>query len=137
MNLALMITIALAVAIVMYIQINKLTQKIDNNPNNMLSYGDFCDAICNELTSLKETFLDDKSLNLITKKQFDEKIDDFIREIKFIQTMNANRQNSEIWENSLFNFLDKVDKFISENTKNGQENADELRNKLMISYKKI
>lgn len=137
MNLALMITIALAVAIVMYIQINKLTQKIDSNPNNMLSYGNFCDAICNELASLKETFLDNESLNLITKKQFDEKIDDFIKEIKFIQTMNANRQNSEIWENSLFNFLDKVDKFISENTKNGQENADELRDKLMISYKKI
>lgn len=131
-----MITIAAMVAIVMYIQINKLTKKIDEDPNNTSVYNKFCEAINNELMGFKEQFLNDESLNLISKSEFDSKIDDFIKELKFIQTMNANRKDSKIWENSLFTFLDKIDKFINTNTKNGEENADRLRNNLMLTYKK-
>lgn len=131
-----MITIACMVAIVMYIQINKLTRKIDSDPNDISVYQNFCDAIFHELDSLKERFSNDENLNLISKSKFDEKIDNFIKELKFIQTMNANREDSKIWESSLFEFLDKIDKFISQNTKNGETNADELRNKLMLSYQK-
>ncbi|ASM34305.1 thioester dehydrase family protein [Campylobacter sputorum subsp. bubulus] len=136
MNLGLMITIAAMVAIVMYIQINKLTKKIDEDPNDTSVYNKFCEAINNELMGFKEQFLNDESLNLISKSEFDSKIDDFIKELKFIQTMNANRKDSKIWENSLFTFLDKIDKFINTNTKNGEENADRLRNNLMLTYKK-
>ncbi|ASM37655.1 MAG: hypothetical protein SPI03_08385 [Campylobacter sputorum] len=136
MNLGLMITIAAMVAIVMYIQINKLTKKIDEDPNDTSMYNKFCEAINNELMGFKEQFLNDESLNLISKSEFDSKIDDFIKELKFIQTMNANRKDSKIWENSLFTFLDKIDKFINTNTKNGEENADRLRNNLMLTYKK-
>ncbi len=131
-----MITIAAMVAIVMYIQINKLTKKIDEDPNDTSMYNKFCEAINNELMGFKEQFLNDESLNLISKSEFDSKIDDFIKELKFIQTMNANRKDSKIWENSLFTFLDKIDKFINTNTKNGEENADRLRNNLMLTYKK-
>lgn len=131
-----MITIAAMVAIVMYIQINKLTKKIDEDPNDTSVYNKFCEAINNELMGFKEQFLNDESLNLISKSEFDSKIDDFIKELKFIQTMNANRKDSKIWENSLFTFLDKIDKFINTNTKNGEENADRLRNNLMLTYKK-
>lgn len=131
-----MITIAAMVAIVMYIQINKLTKKIDEDPNDTSVYNKFCKAINNELMGFKEQFLNDESLNLISKSEFDSKIDDFIKELKFIQTMNANRKDSKIWENSLFTFLDKIDKFINTNTKNGEENADRLRNNLMLTYKK-
>ncbi len=131
-----MITIAIMVAIVMYIQINKLTKKIDEDPNDTNMYNKFCEAINNELMGFKEQFLNDESLNLISKSEFDEKIDDFIKELKFIQTMNTNRKDSKIWENSLFTFLDKIDKFISTNTKNGEKNADRLRNNLMLTYKK-
>lgn len=129
-----MITIAAIASIIMYIQIKKLTKKIDSNPNDISVYINFCDAISRELTALKSNFLNEDSLNLISKSEFDEKIDDFIKELEFIKTMNANRQDSSVWENALFTFLDKIDKFISENTKNGEKNADELRNRLMVNY---
>lgn len=129
-----MITIAAIASIIMYVQIKKLTKKIDTDPNDMSVYINFCDTISKELTALKSNFLQDDSLNLITKSEFDEKIDDFIKELEFTKTMNINRNDSKIWESALFSFLDKIDKFITTNTKDGEKNADELRNKLMISY---
>lgn len=72
---------------------------------------------------------------LNAKSEFLSKMDDFIKEISFIKVSNINRRSSEIWEQKLFEFLDKFDKFIIQSAQNGENLAQEIRSNLMRSFR--
>lgn len=150
LSVELMLIAALICADVIFLQIKKFEKKPENS-DDFSKYLAFCDEICGEIERVKDLAksqdffkerLSDKmgeispkdDENLAQKAEFLDKMDNFIKEISFIKSSNANRHNAEIWEQKLFEFLDKFEKFIILSAKNGENLADEIRKKLMKSF---
>lgn len=141
--------VIIAVAVVLYMQIQRLTKSIDekqaveqnstkkasSNASLSAKYGEFCEAINSELRELKNIALYDDGLkDEEFKDKFLESLSDLSKKLAFIETMNSNK-NSEKWESELFALLNKLNDLVERNLKNGEKIADEIKNRLEARYK--
>ena len=139
--------IIIIVAVVLYIQIQKLTKNIDinilNQPEDQnlpvvtqaQKYKNFCGAIDKELREIKNIVLyDDELKDENFKDEFLENLSNISKKLTFIETMNSNKNVSK-WENELFSLLNNLNSLIEENLKNGEKIADELRGRLQKEFK--
>jgi thioester dehydrase family protein len=141
--------VIIAVAVVLYMQIQRLTKSIDekqaveqNSTKKATSdtgisakYGEFCEAINSELRELKNIALYDDGLkDEELKDKFLENLSDLSKKLAFIETMNSNK-SSEKWESELFALLNKLNDLVERNLKDGEKIADEIKNRLEARYK--
>lgn len=129
-DLFIMLAGVLMVGSLVFLNIKKITDDIDvkgmqNNQNEKENhtYERFCDFIVLELTKIKDG-----------NEDFDEKIDDFIRQIKHIRNMNTNSSKS-VWSQKIAEILMKIDEWLR--TSNKELLADALRNKLKDEFSKL
>ncbi|MGP1484551.1 MAG: hypothetical protein ACTTJC_00380 [Campylobacter sp.] len=138
------------VAVMLYMQIQKFTNNIDENAvtdrqndqkalnfDKNQKYKLFCQAIDGELRELKNVILYDSELkNENFKDKFLENLSDMSKKLTFIETMNSNK-DAQKWENELFTLLDRLNTLIQDNLKNGDKIADELRERLQNTFQKL
>nr|MBP3724605.1 hypothetical protein [Campylobacter sp.] len=121
-DIILMIGAALVAGFLIYININKLAPKLDVGINKYLV---FCEQILKEIDEISTLCDDNNDLVAIKSK------------IKLITQFHANNNNSQIWEEKLFEVLSDLDKFIKTNIKDGEKIADELRSRLQSKFNQI
>lgn len=124
-DLFLMLAGVLLVGSLVFLNIQKISDEInqENKKEANNSYIKFCDFITLELAKIK---CDDES--------FDEKIDDFIREIKHIKSMNVNSQKG-IFSQKIAAVMLRVDEYLKEQNK--ELLAQSLKNKLKDEFYKL
>lgn len=124
-DLFLMLAGVLLVGSLVFLNIQKISDEINKENAEELNNGyvRFCDFIILELAKIK---CDDES--------FDEKIDDFIREIKHIRNMNTNSKN-DIFSQKIAAVMIRVDEFLKEQNKELLANA--LKTKLKDEFYKL
>ncbi|MSN97089.1 hypothetical protein F1B92_07945 [Campylobacter sp. FMV-PI01] len=140
-NIEIMFVVALVIGIIIYIQIQKITQNIDDKESQVSidKYIKFCDIISD---TIEEIYKDIKLENIelkdnLSKDEVLEKLSILQKELVFLQNMSNGNKSSKSWEERLFAFLSKFDKIIDDYIKNGQEKNDEIRIKLQNSYKDL
>lgn len=137
-NYTLMFFVAVIIAGVIYLQIQKAALKADEAEilqNDPSRYFKFCDIIDRKLRVLRDFVKNEASLKTgVNENEILNEIANFSREITFIQTSHATNQNPKIWESKLFEFLNKIDEFLVGNFENGEEIADKFRQNLMNEF---
>ncbi|MBE3609172.1 hypothetical protein [Campylobacter californiensis] len=135
--------LAIAAAMFLFFQIQKLTRKLDkeealkpisgsgtaNNTNkqNSKNYQGFCDAIDNEIRLLRQDALNNDILkNEENRDKFLEELSNISKKLTFIQTMNANK-DAQQWEAQLFEILNRIEVLVDENFKEAQAINDRTR----------
>ncbi len=140
-NYTLMFVVACIVGFILYRQIQKISDRADEEEimqNDPARYVKFCDTIDRNLRSLSDSIKNEDVLEQnANEDEILNQIANFSREITFIQTSHSTNENPKIWENKLFEFLNKVDNFISQNFKNGNEVADKFRQNLMNEFQNL
>ena len=140
-NYTLMFVVACIVGFILYRQIQKISDRADEEEimqNDPARYVKFCDTIDRNLRSLSDSIKNEDVLEQnANEDEILNQIANFSREITFIQTSHSTNENPKIWENKLFEFLNKVDNFISKNFKNGNELADKFRQNLMNEFQNL
>lgn len=143
------IVVSLAVAAIIYMQIQKITKNIDqngtlanNSPENLRQisvqkYKDFCELINSELRELKNMALyDDMLKDAELKDSFLESLSEMSKKLTFIETMNTAR-NPDKWESELFEVLNRLDELVEANFKDGERVSDEIRDRLSAEFAKL
>lgn len=124
---------------VLYLSVNKLTKKIDEEGEAFLmpslSYDGFCDAIIEELDILIDLINKDK-IESKNKANSLEELDNFKRQLKYTKSINISK-GTESWQEALTKYLLKIDDFLKTNLNKGEEIADLLRNNLGEKFKKL
>ncbi|QKG29429.1 hypothetical protein [Campylobacter sp. RM16187] len=146
---SMMIVVSLAVAIILYMQIQKITKNIDqngtlanNSPENLRQisvqkYKEFCELINNELRELKNMALyDDMLKDAELKDGFLQSLSEMSKKLAFIETMNTAR-NPDKWESELFEVLTRLDELVEANFKDGERVSDEIRDRLGAEFSKL
>lgn len=147
MNSSILFYVILAAAafLTLFYAIKKLTEQIDLQESEVLEkpkadiYPEFCDFIASQIESLKELVNSDK-LELTKAEDKDlllEKLSDLNRKLTFIQTMNLSKKNDEIWQKELFSFLKELENALLTHLKEGEQEADKLREKLMHEFESL
>ncbi|TKX32142.1 hypothetical protein [Campylobacter estrildidarum] len=127
----------------LYFAVKKITSNIDERvlfePIKADIYPKFCDLIDEKIREFKDRVQNQNLILKIQEKQdeFLEKLGDLSRELTFIQTMNLSNKSDDIWQNELFNFLKKLENVLLEFLKNGEEEAENLRDFLMNEFEKL
>ena len=137
-DIILMLITVLIVGAVIKQQLGKVTQNIDNEELNpdFSYYADFCNAIDQKLSWLKELVQNGEINDISDKDKLLENIANFSKELAFIQTMNTNR-NKQIWEEKLFGFLSKVDDFVISNLKDAEAISQKIKEDLKAEFDKL
>jgi hypothetical protein len=139
------------VAFIMMRQINKVTQRVDNNPLSRASTGDYeryakFSAIIQEYVREIKSSLDstkeqtERSFKLQEGKnetQALEKLSDFIRKLVFFETMMAKQKSTKEIEADLFEVLNGLENFLIEFCEDGENLAEALREKLLEGYESL
>ena len=140
-NYTLMFVVACIVGFILYRQIQKISDRADEEEimrNDPARYVKFCDTIDKNLRNLSDSIKNEDVLEQnANEDEILNQIANFSREITFIQTSHSTNENPKIWENKLFEFFNKVDNFISQNFKNGDEVADKFRQNLMNEFQNL
>ena len=140
-NYTLMFVVACIVGFIPYRQIQKISDRADEEEimrNDPARYVKFCDTIDRNLRNLSDSIKNEDVLEQnANEDEILNQIANFSREITFIQTSHSTNENPKIWENKLFEFLNKADNFISQNFKNGDEVADKFRQNLMNEFQNL
>ncbi|MEE3704304.1 hypothetical protein V2I29_01730 [Campylobacter sp. CX2-8023-23] len=135
-DLIIMALAVLVVGVILYKQINKVTQNItteDENPN--LAYSKFCGEIDNQIDILRQIALDNGILYPDKKDEILENLSDFSKELVFIESLNS--KDSTKWQSKLFDLLSRVDDFVELNFINGKEIADKVKNSLKTEFNRL
>ena len=124
-DLFLMLAGVLLVGSLVFLNIQKISNEMDKQNKKEVdnSYEKFCDFIIDELSKIK-----------CNDEIFDEKIDDFIREIKHIKSMNVNSKKG-VWSQKIAAVMLRVDEFLKEQNKDLLANA--LKTKLKDEFYKL
>ena len=96
-------------------------------------YPQFCELIFDELYILKDKITND-TFTLKpneNKNQCIELLDEFIRKLNHIKSMNLSTQNHKKWEEELYGFLDALENFLDDVLENGKDINEQIRAKLM------
>ncbi|WP_086241351.1 hypothetical protein [Campylobacter devanensis] len=135
-DLIIMAVAVLIVGVILYKQINKVTQNItndDENPN--LVYSKFCDAIDNQIDILRQNTQEDIILEPNKKDEILEALSDFSKELVFIESLNS--KDSDKWQEKLFGLLSRIDEFVEKNFINGKDIASDIKDNLKIEFDKL
>ncbi|WP_086238396.1 hypothetical protein [Campylobacter devanensis] len=135
-DLIIMAVAVLIVGVILYKQINKVTQNItndDENPN--LVYSKFCDAIDNQIDILRQNTQEDMILEPNKKDEILEALSDFSKELVFIESLNS--KDSDKWQEKLFGLLSRIDEFVEKNFINGKDIASDIKDNLKIEFDKL
>ncbi|WP_096027217.1 hypothetical protein [Campylobacter lanienae] len=135
-DLIIMALAVLIVGVILYKQINKVTQNItinDENPN--LAYSKFCSAIDDQIDILRQKVLENQILNQDNKDEILENLSDFSKELVFIESLNS--KESDKWQEKLFELLSRIDEFVEQNFINGKNIASDIKDNLKIEFDKL
>jgi hypothetical protein len=140
------IVIAAIVIVIMIKQINRITNKLDADEENIIQpprlYANFAGLIQDQIRSIRvdiESKNDDVKFVLLDEANAAEaleKLSDMIRKLVFFETM-IGMKNGKNTEAQLFEILNELDIFITNRIKNGEALADEIREELAASYKQL
>ena len=135
-DLIIMALAVLIVGVILYKQINKVTQNItinDENPN--LAYSKFCSAIDDQIDILRQKALENQILNQDNKDEILENLSDFSKELVFIESLNS--KESDKRQEKLFGLLSRIDEFVEQNFINGKDIASDIKDNLKIEFDKL
>ena len=135
-DLIIMALAVLIVGVILYKQINKVTQNItinDENPN--LAYSKFCSAIDDQIDILRQKTLENQIVNQDNKDEILENLSDFSKELVFIESLNS--KESDKWQEKLFGLLSRIDEFVEQNFINGKDIASDIKDNLKIEFDKL
>ena len=135
-DLIIMALAVLIVGVILYKQINKVTQNItinDENPN--LAYSKFCSAIDDQIDILRQKALENQIVNQDNKDEILENLSDFSKELVFIESLNS--KESDKWQDKLFGLLSRIDEFVEQNFINGKDIASDIKDNLKIEFDKL
>lgn len=135
-DLIIMALAVLIVGVILYKQINKVTQNItinDENPN--LAYSKFCSAIDDQIDILRQKALENQIVNQDNKDEILENLNDFSKELVFIESLNS--KESDKWQEKLFGLLSRIDEFVEQNFINGKDIARDIKDNLKIEFDKL
>lgn len=135
-DLIIMAVAVLIVGVILYKQINKVTQNItndDENPN--LVYSKFCDAIDNQIDILRQNTQEDMILEPNKKDEILEALSDFSKELVFIESLNS-KDNTQ-WQSKLFALLSRLDSFVESNFINGEQLARNIKENLRDEFNRL
>lgn len=135
-DLIIMAVAVLIVGVILYKQINKVTQNIandDENPN--LAYSKFCDAIDKQIDILRQNTQEDMILEPNKKDEILETLSDFSKELVFIESLNS--KDSTQWQSKLFALLSRLDSFIESNFINGEQLASNIKENLRGEFNRL
>lgn len=135
-DLIIMALAVLVVGVILYRQINKLSDNItfeDENPN--LAYAKFCNAIDLQIDMLRQKALENEISLLDKKDQILESLSDFSKELVFIESLNSKDNNQ--WQSKLFALLSRLDEFVQDYFNNGEELAKQIKENLRIEFNRL
>lgn len=135
-DLIIMALAVLIVGVILYKQINKVTQNItinDENPN--LAYSKFCSAIDDQIDILRQKALENQIVSQDNKDEILENLSDFSKELVFIESLNS--KESDKWQEKLFGLLSRIDEFVEQNFINGKDIARDIKDNLKIEFDKL
>ena len=135
-DLIIMALAVLIVGVILYKQINKVTQNItinDENPN--LAYSKFCSAIDDQIDILRQKALENQIVNQDNKDEILENLSDFSKELVFIESLNS--KESDKRQEKLFGLLSRIDEFVEQNFINGKDIASDIKDNLKIEFDKL
>ncbi|ANE36071.1 putative membrane protein [Campylobacter iguaniorum] len=138
-DIILMLIAVMIVGVVLNTQIKRVTKRLDieeTNPN-LGYYSDFCNAIDEKILMLKELVQDAKILETSDMDGCLEALSNFSKELVFIQTMNTNNKDKDLWEEKLFGFLSKLDDFIMQNMQDAKAISDEMKSDLKDKFESL
>lgn len=137
-NIELMLAVAILVGFIVYKQIQKISEFVDENEKNpnMEKYDKFCDYIDDEIDKIGREFkLDIIKLKDENKKdEFLDKISVLRKELVFVQNMSSSNKNKNDWEKRLFDFLSKFEDVLNEYITNSEVKNDEIRENLKVKF---
>lgn len=145
-NITIYLLLAFFAALILYFQIQKLTKKLDEegavpayqkaaqevleNLNNAEKYPKFCVVIQKKINGLRQDILFENVLIKASDK--DKVLNELEQTREKIETL-AKQENAN-WESELFAILDELDGFVRANFKDGEDRAEELRDKLKREF---
>ena len=145
-NITIYLLLAFFAALVLYLQIQKLTKKLDEegavpayqkaaqevleNLNNAEKYPKFCNVIQKKINALRQDMLFEDALNDAGDKG---KALDTLEQIRDKVEALLKRENAN-WESKLVEILNEIDSFVKLNLKNGEDRAEELRDELKKEF---
>ncbi|CZE50044.1 hypothetical protein [Campylobacter geochelonis] len=137
-NIGAMFIAALIVGFIVYLQIQKVSKKLDEVEQNpdMSRYLNLCDFIVLEIDELErgltlgDVTLKDSKL----KSEFELGVDSLKNEILYIKDTYQSNQNSSVWEEKLFSFLSKFEEFVSRYLENSEAINDDIRSRLQRQF---
>lgn len=130
----------------MYLNINKVTQKLDENKKGSFeAYASFSAKIQEYIRSVKKGLDDDMECDELKycknetcdSKQVTKDLADLIRKSSFYETMLAKRKDPKDVEAGLMDILTKFDEIVRSNCIDGDILADELQDMLSQDYQRI
>ncbi len=128
------------VTFVLFYNIKKITQKLEKEEEKSFDiYSSFAIKVEEYLREIKKK-AENKEFVLKNKnsdKEFNEKLLKCIRELLFFETIEAKKLKKKEAEERLFEILSFVDEILIKYLQNGEEIADDLREKLYKEYEKI
>ncbi|WP_086252427.1 MULTISPECIES: hypothetical protein [Campylobacter] len=135
-DLIIMAVAVLIVGVILYKQINKVTQNITNDDENPhLVYSKFCDAIDNQIDILRQNTQEDMILEPNKKDEILEVLSDFSKELVFIESLNS--KDSTQWQSKLFALLSRLDSFVESNFINGEQLARSIKENLRDEFNRL
>jgi len=145
-NITIYLLLAFFAALILYFQIQKLTKKLDEegavpayqkaiqeaieNLNNSEKYPKFCGIILKKINGLRQDILFEDIL--IEASDKDKALNELEQARGKIETLA--KQENVNWESELFAILDELDGFVRANFKDGEDRAEELREKLKREF---
>lgn len=129
--------------LLLFFAIKKYTLNLDEKtllePIRADIYPEFCDYINEELRLIKTGIIDGKMILKTDneKENFLEQLSDMSRELNHIQTMNLSKKDNQSWENTIFNFLQKVENLNEKYLQDSEKINDSMRNSLQDCFYKL
>jgi hypothetical protein len=155
-HLLLLLLISAAVIIIMIKQINRVTERIDDEAtSDPKLYADFSAVIQQTIRQMRldieagaQPAAPTGGIDVIPVRRYVlaefadkaialEKLSDMIRKLVFFETMMGRNTDPKQIEQELFGVLQELDEFITQSLQEGAKIADEVREELFQSYEQL
>ncbi|WP_257906381.1 putative membrane protein [Campylobacter lari] len=129
--------------LILFFAIKKYTLKLDEQtllePIKNDIYPKFCDLINEEIRNIKNNLLQNTFTlqNENCKDEFLENLSNMSRKLNHIQTMNLSKKSNALWEETLFEFLKKLEKLNEQYLNDSNEINDSIRTSLQEKFSNL